>query len=593
MFFLVPLQVEDAAVDRLPLVSIGIAALCAVVFLATWVIPAGSRTVEEDFTVLTRYYDEHPYLELPQAFASRLLSDRSREVMEKLHEQALNKPVPGGEPQRLKEQAYVDELAESIVAEIDANPMRRYALVPARGLVQPGWITHLFLHFGWMHLLGNLLFFYIAGPLLEDIWGRAFFAGFYLLGGVIAGIAQVLFERGSPVAIAGASGAVAACMGAFSYRYAARKVRMGYLFFALIRLFRGTFLLPAWLWGASWFAIEVFSFERGSGHSGVAVMAHICGFLFGAAVAFAVGISGFERSTLQPAVERGVVIRDNDPAVRAREAIEAGDYSRAAAEYRRLLMARPGDREALLGLISAELGMGQHARAMERLDKLLQELLLRQRAQEAWEVIDKVSQRLEPRRFAPRTARLLIDAADYAPAGLFLAQANQLKEPARKGMPAAPAAAATAPVAAATMTAATVTANPARITPCKLVALVPGSLELETFAGQRRTIPLARIAGVGAAMVPSPDGTKKVITDLVFRFAGPAGPATAARISGPNLQLAVHFPGLAPRDSYGRLIKLFLAVPGVTALPSRQALESGQYPLFPNEAALDAAFYPS
>jgi membrane associated rhomboid family serine protease len=336
MFFLLPLQVEDAAVDRIPLVSIGIAALCAVVFVATWVIPSDSRTVEEDFTVFTKYYDEHPYLELPATFSSRLLSDRSREKMSELHEQALKKPVPGGEPQRLKEQAYVDELADTIVAEIDANPLRRYALVPARGLAQPGWITHLFLHFGWMHILGNLLFFYIAGPLLEDIWGRAFFAGFYLAGGVIAGIVQALFERGSPVAIAGASGAIAACMGAFSYRYAARKVRMGYLFFALVRLFRGTFLLPAWLWGASWFAIEVVSFAGGSGHSGVAVMAHIGGFVFGAAVAFAIGVSGFEHRTLQPGVERGLVFRDDDPAVRAREAIEAGDYANAAAEYRQL-----------------------------------------------------------------------------------------------------------------------------------------------------------------------------------------------------------------------------------------------------------------
>jgi membrane associated rhomboid family serine protease len=582
MFFLIPLQVEEAEVDRLPLVSIGIAVACAVVFLLTWVLPAQSRAVEEDFNTLTDYYAQHPYLELPEDFSSRLLSDHSRERLEILHRKAEGKPVAGGEDQRAKEQAYVDELSARILEEIDATPMRRFALVPARGLRQPGWITHLFLHYGWMHLLGNLLFFYIAAPLLEDVWGRLFFCAFYLLGGVLAGAAQVLIEHGSAVGIAGASGAIAACMGAFTYRYAGRRVRMGYLIW-FIRIFRGTFLLPAWLWGSSWFAMEVYSFARGTGHSGVAVMAHIAGFVFGGAVAFGIGISGFERRTLKPAVERGVVFYA-DPLGRAHEALAGADFATAAVEFRKRLVERPDDREAILGLIQTDFAQNKHGAGMVRLERLLNQLLLEGRSADAWETIAKVSERIEARRFSPRMAKMLIDASDYAPAGLFLSMVNPLKDLASREVP-APVAPAPAPVVA--PAAATV-----RVVGCKLLAVTAETLEVETLAGQRRVLPLARLAGVGAGTVPLQNGGgSMILTDIVLRFAGPAGPTTVARFTGPNLQLGRIFPGVAPRDGHRKLLSLLLAMPQMVALPGREEFSKGAYPAFSDEAAMDAAFY--
>jgi membrane associated rhomboid family serine protease len=586
MFFVIPLQVEEAAVDRLPLVSIGIAVACAVVFLGTWVLPADSRAVEDDFQTLTDYYAEHPYLELPEDFSSRLLSDHSREALEVLHHKAEGKRVAGGEAQRGKEQAYVDELAARILEEIDATPMRRWALVPARGLHQPGWITHLFLHYGWMHLLGNLLFFYIAAPLLEDVWGRLFFGAFYLLGGVLAGAAQVLIEHGSAVGIAGASGAIAACMGAFTYRYAGRRVRMGYLIW-FIRIFRGTFLLPAWLWGLSWFGMEVFSFARGTGHSGVAVMAHIAGFLFGGAVAFGIGISGFERRTLKPAVERGVVFRA-DPLGSAHEALEGADFTTASIEFRKRLVERPDDREALLGLIQTDFALNKHGAGMVRLERLLSQLLREGKSADAWESIAKVSARVDARRFSPRMAKMLIDASEYAPAALFLSMANTLKDLTSREVP-APAAPVPAPVPAPAVVAAT---EAVRVVGCRLLAVTAETVEVETLAGQRRVLPLARLAGVGAGTVPLQNGGgTMILTDLVLRFAGPTGPATVARFTGPNLQLGRIFPGVPPRDGHRKLLSLLLAMPQMVALPGREEFSKGAYPAFSDEAAMDAAFY--
>src|SRR2546427_9863791 len=73
----------------------------------------------------------------------------------------------------------------------------------------------MFLHFGWMHILGNMFFFYLVGPLLEDLWGRRFFGAFYLAGGMMAALAHFGIDPRSPVLLARASGAVAAWMGAF------------------------------------------------------------------------------------------------------------------------------------------------------------------------------------------------------------------------------------------------------------------------------------------------------------------------------------------------------------------------------------------
>ena len=78
------------------------------------------------------------------------------------------------------EQRHLDSLVEGFEAEAESSLLRRLGLVPARGLLQPGWLTHMFLHFGWMHILGNLFFFYLVGPLLEDLWGRKFFADAHL-----------------------------------------------------------------------------------------------------------------------------------------------------------------------------------------------------------------------------------------------------------------------------------------------------------------------------------------------------------------------------------------------------------------------------
>ena len=247
MFFVIPVGVEGATLSRLPWVSIGIASACVAAFVATWVVPAdpGSFAEKEVLEVL-QYWNAHPWTEPSQAFKERFLADGGRlhDALQQWRSEAAHPSALDLELQQLE----VDKLTAQAQEAADSNPLYRYSLVPDRGKVQLGWLTGLFLHFGWLHLLGNLLFFYMVGPLLEEAWGRLRFISFYLAGGLIAFAAQVAFQPKG--IILGASGAIAASMGAFTLIYARQKVRLGYVLFVLFRPVTGTFAIPAWLLAA-------------------------------------------------------------------------------------------------------------------------------------------------------------------------------------------------------------------------------------------------------------------------------------------------------------------------------------------------------
>lgn len=139
----------------------------------------------------------------------------------------------------------------------------------------------MFLHAGWMHILGNMLFFWVFGPEIEDVMGPLRFLAFYLLGGVVASLAQILIDPASTVPNLGASGAIAAVMGAFLITYPRDQIRTVFLFGWFARV---TFV-PAILLVGFWFLTQLFS-EVGAlaqvQSGGVAYMAHIGGFAFGA-----------------------------------------------------------------------------------------------------------------------------------------------------------------------------------------------------------------------------------------------------------------------------------------------------------------------
>ena len=150
----------------------------------------------------------------------------------------------------------------------------------------PTWLTLLtsmFMHGGLLHIGGNMLFLWIFGNNVEDSMGPVKFVAFYLLGGLAATGAQVLVDTGSTTPTLGASGAVAAVLGAYALLYP--RARVVTLIFIII--FITVIELPAWLVLFGWAILQILSASSEAaigGEGGVAYFAHIGGFLFGMAL---------------------------------------------------------------------------------------------------------------------------------------------------------------------------------------------------------------------------------------------------------------------------------------------------------------------
>ena len=165
--------------------------------------------------------------------------------------------------------------------------VNRWSLVPADIVAGRNWITILtsmFMHAGWIHIIGNMLFFWVFGPEIEDVMGPVRYLVFYLLGGLAATVAQVAIDPASTVPNLGASGAIAAVMGAFIITYPHDRIRT----VLLLGWFSQVTFVPAIVLVGLWFLTQVFS-EVGAlvqtQTGGVAYMAHVGGFAFGAIAA--------------------------------------------------------------------------------------------------------------------------------------------------------------------------------------------------------------------------------------------------------------------------------------------------------------------
>src|SRR5258708_9209228 len=112
----------------------------------------------------------------------------------------------------------------------------------------------MFLHIGWLHLIGNMWFLWLAGFILEERWGRVIYPIFYLLAGIAASLVHTISDPSSIVPALGASGAVAALMGGFLARFPKLKIHM--LWYMLI--FRVRFKAPAYWLLPLWLLMEVF-----------------------------------------------------------------------------------------------------------------------------------------------------------------------------------------------------------------------------------------------------------------------------------------------------------------------------------------------
>ena len=162
----------------------------------------------------------------------------------------------------------------------------KWAVVPSDIVAGHHWITILtamFMHGSWSHILGNMMFLWAFGPEIEDAMNPLRYLAFYLVGGLVAMLAQIAASPGSTVPSLGASGAIAAVMGAFLVTYPRDQIRSLLVIFIFMRV---TFIPAALLIGL-WFLIQLSNVGAVANvqTGGVAYMAHVGGFIFGAVTA--------------------------------------------------------------------------------------------------------------------------------------------------------------------------------------------------------------------------------------------------------------------------------------------------------------------
>src|SRR4030095_10493193 len=162
--------------------------------------------------------------------------------------------------------------------------IEQWSVVPRRLIANPGSdfptvFTSMFMHAGWLHLLGNMLFLWIFGDNVEDNFGHLKFLIFYLLCGIAATFSQLVFSVGSNVPNLGASGAIAGVLGAYILMFPKGQVR--------VLMGTGVIPLPALVVLGFWIVLQFISGVGSIANtSGVAYMAHIGGFLAGVVLTF-------------------------------------------------------------------------------------------------------------------------------------------------------------------------------------------------------------------------------------------------------------------------------------------------------------------
>jgi membrane associated rhomboid family serine protease len=145
-------------------------------------------------------------------------------------------------------------------------------------------LTSMFMHAGWAHIIGNMVFLWAFGPEVEDVMGPWRYLGFYLLAGLIAMMAQILMIPDATTPNLGASGAIAAVMGAFVVTFPRDQIKT----LLILGFFVMTRFIPAALLIGFWFLLQLvdgFGSIGNVGGEGVAYTAHIAGILFGALTA--------------------------------------------------------------------------------------------------------------------------------------------------------------------------------------------------------------------------------------------------------------------------------------------------------------------
>jgi len=370
---LIPIRHEGMHARRWPIITFTLIAVNVVCFLFTY------TTLQNEAPQLGQLKAHillmaatHPELTL-QPQAQQLVDDfKKREPAVWAQAQNQNRDVEDSfdaqmrmQDDESKLQEQLDSLTELYVQLRSNSVVDKYAFVPAHPTAL-SYLTANFLHGGWLHLIGNMWFLWLAGFVLEDAWGRPLYSVFYLIAGAAALQLHAWTNAGSMVPTIGASGAVAALMGAFLVRFPKMKIEMLWLL-GFFRSYR--FKAPAYALLPLWLLMEVFYGAIFGSSSSVAHWAHVGGFVFGALAALSIQHSGLEQKA-NKGIEEELTLASDAEIQQASDLIDQKQFESAISMLSAYAQAHPKSVDAHMLLVHAYRGTNDQSACISTLEKL-------------------------------------------------------------------------------------------------------------------------------------------------------------------------------------------------------------------------------
>ena len=343
---LFPIKHENMTARRWPVITLGLILLNLLIFLCTH----RAMDSEEAFLLPVKMHvlvlaARHPELTISpkvQQFVADFQADDPADWAEMQTPDYKAIDDWDAQMRNLDDREQLQNEMDSIAAEyaeLTATSIaERFAFIPAHP--RPiAYLSSTFLHGGWLHLIGNMWFLWLAGFVLEDAWGRPLYLAFYLTAGIAATQFDAWANPGSVAVSYGASGAVAGLMGAFLVRFPKLKIRLVWFFGSWLSGFWGLWVRAYWLLPL-WLGMEIYYGKLSGQGDGIAHWAHVGGFIFGALAALALRYSGLEHKATK-SIEEKISWTAASEINQASDFVESGKFAQAGVILNKYLAEEP------------------------------------------------------------------------------------------------------------------------------------------------------------------------------------------------------------------------------------------------------------
>ncbi len=352
----VPIGPEDRSVRRRPWVTYAVAGLCLAVFLLQLILapgPGWDTELARARREATAYAYEHPYLKESPFLRAYWDRDALGLVVEKIRWRAPDHTTTA------LEQIELDHRTDRISDVLRRRPEYRWANVAAFST----WATKLraaFVHDGWVHLLGNLLFLIAFAPFIEDVYGRLLFAILYLSSAIAGGVAENAHVASYTYSI-GSSGAISGVMGAYLVRFGRRRLVLLGIPSLWLPMLRVRMSIPAYGFLLLFLAGNIAGAV--SRAPGIGWWAHLGGFANGVFFALLLRLTKVEKYVVDPGIEARISFRQHPAVVKSFALRTRGRFESALRAVEAALVEQPQNVSVLREAYDASVAAGHLDRA--------------------------------------------------------------------------------------------------------------------------------------------------------------------------------------------------------------------------------------